>query len=644
VAFVGFLTLLATPGTRAGATPPLNAYGQLPSLDHAAVSPDGAHIALLGGTAEARSIAVVTSDGKKVVIALPVGDAKVRDVAWGDASHLIITTSTTAKINGLTGPQREWYIAIVFDIVTGKHSRLLEGAENAIDSIFNTPTILKIGGRATAFVEGESFPGTQGVFTLYRQDLASGIPTVIAVGNENTQDFLVDDTGHIAARVDCSEATGRWALWSGKDDHLSRSVEITAPLDSPDLIGFSGNQDTLLVGLPDGDHRVYRELVRGSTTLSPPLHGLEDSGIIQDSATRTVIGSVNSTLASVDYTFLAPADQQSWAAIKRAFPHDIVRFESWSADRRMIVLKVEGQSGAAFFKLDMSTRHADWLGDEYTDIGADDIGPVKAFHYDAADGTTIPAYLTLPTDRGTSRLPLVVLVHGGPAARDDPGFDWWAQGLASLGYAVFQPQYRGSDGFGDAFMTSGYGQWGRKMQTDVSDGVKYLADAGTIDPARVCIVGGSYGGYAALAGVTLQSGIYRCAVSLAGPSDLRRFLASEATKNDGSGNSTLRYWRRFMGAQSSSDPTLDAISPARLADRVKVPVLLIHGLDDTVVPFEQSKIMADALNRAGNPTQLVTMKSEDHWLSRSATRMAMLHATADFLAKHNPVEAQPPAK
>jgi dipeptidyl aminopeptidase/acylaminoacyl peptidase len=195
---------------------------------------------------------------------------------------------------------------------------------------------------------------------------------------------------------------------------------------------------------------------------------------------------------------------------------------------------------------------------------------------------------------------------------------------------VLQPNYRGSN-IDASFLAKGYGQWGRKMQSDLSDGVRYLAREGIVDPARVCIVGSSYGGYAALAGVSLESGVYRCAVSVAGISDLRRML-------QGVQGAALaqRDWNRFIGVSGPSDPALDAISPIRHVGAVDVPVLLIHGRDDTVVPFEQSERMYDALRKAHKEVALVQLKHEDHWLSRSETRLQMLQASVAFLRAHNP--------
>jgi dipeptidyl aminopeptidase/acylaminoacyl peptidase len=205
--------------------------------------------------------------------------------------------------------------------------------------------------------------------------------------------------------------------------------------------------------------------------------------------------------------------------------------------------------------------------------------------------------------------------------------------MASRGYAVLQVNYRGSEGFGWDFQKAGFGEWGRKMQTDLSDGVKYLADQGTIDPKRVCIVGGSYGGYAALAGVTLQHDVYRCAVSFGGVADVRRLISYSSGRE---GPSAQRYWTRYMGADGLGDAVLAKYSPMQHAADASAPILLIHGKDDTVVPLGQSNGMADALRRAGKPVELVVQDHADHWLSLGATRFAMLEAAMAFVEKHNP--------
>jgi dipeptidyl aminopeptidase/acylaminoacyl peptidase len=304
---------------------------------------------------------------------------------------------------------------------------------------------------------------------------------------------------------------------------------------------------------------------------------------------------------------------------------------------QVIIFTDVGESGL-YQIVDFQRGKADILAEAYPAIPDDQVGAIRFIEYEAADGLEIPGYLTLPPGVTEPKgLPLVVLPHGGPAAQDTIGFDWWAQALASRGYAVLQPNFRGSTGYGLDFMEAGYGEWGRKMQTDLSDGVRWLAGQGVIDPSRVCIVGASYGGYAAMAGVTIDRGVYRCAVAVAGVSDLRRFVNWSARQENRSDSQTVRYWNRFMGVEKLNDRGLDALSPAHLAAGVDSPLLLIHGRDDTVVPIEQSRFMADAMRRAGKPTELIELSGEDHWLSRAETRQKMLAETVRFLEVNNPV-------
>jgi dipeptidyl aminopeptidase/acylaminoacyl peptidase len=200
---------------------------------------------------------------------------------------------------------------------------------------------------------------------------------------------------------------------------------------------------------------------------------------------------------------------------------------------------------------------------------------------------------------------------------------------------VFQPNFRGSTGYGTAFERAGDGEWGRKMQSDISDGLAELARQGIADPKRACIVGASYGGYAALAGVTVQHGLYRCAVSIGGVANPNDFLDWIDSRH-GHDSMAVNYMKRLLGTDSLDDEKLDPISPVEQAAKADAPILLIYGKDDTVVPTRQSEAMAKALQKAGKPVQVVVLKEEDHWLSREATRVQALTETIAFIEKNNP--------
>jgi dipeptidyl aminopeptidase/acylaminoacyl peptidase len=378
---------------------------------------------------------------------------------------------------------------------------------------------------------------------------------------------------------------------------------------------------------------VFRELAPSAADWSEPFAPDEDHDAIFDQSTGELIG-VHKLVGEEDhYDFFEPKLQKYWNATVKAFPGARVTLTSMSDDRRELLVYVDSPTdGPSYAIVNIATGSADWLGGPY-DALVKELAPTTPVRFKAADGLMLTGYLTTPRGVEAKGLPLVVFPHGGPAARDEPGFDWWVQAMASRGYAVLQVNYRGSDGFGWEFMSAGFGQFGRKMQTDLSDGVRYLAAQGEIDPKRVCIVGASYGGYAALAGASIDTGVYRCAVSVAGLSDLKRFVT---WGEHGDGVATKRYWLRYLGVKDLNDPRLEEISPVDQVSRVSIPVLLIHGTDDTTVPYEQSQIMFDAMQKAGKPVELVKLKHEEHQLEVGETRLQMLEATMTFLQKNNP--------
>jgi dipeptidyl aminopeptidase/acylaminoacyl peptidase len=262
-----------------------------------------------------------------------------------------------------------------------------------------------------------------------------------------------------------------------------------------------------------------------------------------------------------------------------------------------------------------------------------ELAPKTYITYKARDGLDVPAYLTLPVGRTPKGLPLIILPHGGPyGVRDTADYDAEVQLLANRGYAVLQPNFRGSEGYGKAFYEKGEGQWGRTMQDDLDDGMDWLTKQGTIDPKRVCIVGSSYGGYAALWGATRNPERYRCAASFAGVSDVKRQLAYQL---DFAVSKRYRKdWRSTVTGDDKFD--LRTVSPLFQVNQLRVPVLIAHGDDDQTVPVKQSKLYADALTKAGKPFELKIYPEEGHGFSTDANLKDWLDRLEAFLAKHNP--------
>jgi dipeptidyl aminopeptidase/acylaminoacyl peptidase len=260
------------------------------------------------------------------------------------------------------------------------------------------------------------------------------------------------------------------------------------------------------------------------------------------------------------------------------------------------------------------------------------LAPMKAVKYPSSDGMEIPAYLTLPKGVDAKNLPAVIVPHGGPWARDGWGYDAFAQFLANRGYAVLQPNFRGSTGYGKKFIDAGNKQWGDKMQDDVTWGAKYLIAQSIADPKRVGIMGGSYGGYATLAGVTYTPDVYAAAVSIVGPSNLITLLESIPP-----------YWEQIrklfyerMGDPNTPEGKAQLLrqSPLTHAAKIKTPLLVIQGANDPRVTKRESDQIVVALRDRGFPVEYIVAPDEGHGFARPVNNMAMFAASEKFLAKY----------
>ncbi len=632
--FAHRLVLLATlvSTSALAAPPPLSLYGQLPTVGRIVLSPDGSRYAAVMGTDSASQLQVRSTADNAIISVTTAEKQKLRSLSWVGNDHVVATISATYK--GYDSSPREQYSLVALDLAAGRKWRELDGS-----GVFGVPRGLIRDGQPMLLTLGWHYYTEVPTLSLYMIDLKKTGSSLVEKGGPDTIDFLVNDRGQPVARADYGSNTKEWRLLLNGNGGYKRVYSEVAPIDLPNLATFGRDTSTLLVATRKNGDWEDLEVTLADGSVAPAPDQYKGDNLILDPMTRTVIGTSSTGLEGTSYRFLNPADQALWRGIAKAFPGERVSLESWSNDRKIIIVEVEGPTnGVALYRIDRNKGAVDYLADRYEGIGPELINPVTPIRYKAADGLEIPAYLTLPKGRAAKGLPLIVLAHGGPEARDYPGFDWWPQALASRGYAVLQPQFRGSSGFDAALRDAGFGQWGRKMQSDLSDGVRDLVAKGMVDAGRVCIAGASYGGYAAMAGVSLQQGIYRCASSVAGRSDLSSRLAPLERSVDGRNSINMRYFQRYFGVTRSDDPLLDAISPAKLANRVAVPLQLIHGRDDAVVPVEQSRIMRDAMVKAGKPVEYLELAGEDHWLSRPATRIAMLEAQMAFLLKHNPPE------
>ncbi len=627
---LGALAVIAVPlAVRAA---PIEVYGRLPSLDDVMVSPDGSRIAYLTTGENQQRVVVLNLADHHLVKALDVGKIKLRSLEWVDDRYLLLLMTKAAQIPGLQGPKHEWVQVIAYDLKADTTIPLDMSVKiyTTLNATWGKPIIRHTEAGTKLYLKGYHVSVTT-LPALFAVDLDKRETTVVSAGDAQTEDWLLDSNGTVVADQNYDTKTQQWWLRILEGKEMVTVASGTGRIEHTEIVGIDPDGNSMIVvRLKDGDP-VWQRLSLADGKWGDIIGSdLPFTGLIESHTTGRIVGAA---LTGPPWAhFFDPKLEDRWKATVKAMPKARLVLSSMSDDFSKIVVQVESPAlGYEYRLVDFTTGKADSIGPVYE--GLDHVADVREITYAAADGMKIPAWLTLPPGKEPKNLPLVVMPHGGPAAADGPEFDWWSQALADQGYAVLRPNFRGSD-LGWNFMVAGFGEWGRKMQTDLSDGVRYLAGEGTIDPKRVCIVGASYGGYAALAGVSLDPGVYRCAVSVAGISDLKEFL-SWVDDNHPDGL-TQRYWDRYMGVTSRRDPVLKKLSPIHHIDDITAPVLLIHGKDDTVVPYDQSDDMADELKSAGKKVQLVTLKDEDHWLSRSPTRLQMLKASIDFLKANNP--------
>ncbi len=559
----------------------------------------------------------------------------------------------------------------------GLGSRMSEYSNLAL----GTPEVVTVDGKPQLLgpyleLRGLSMSGqpTKRVY-LWRSDPETGQGQLINDGggdldreNRYVDDWLLDKQGNIVARSVYSfrneqfsierKAEGKWK------PVLTRKIVSRdgtfAPFmtglgrDGQSIVIFDVETDSMAQSADKGaDRRFHYYELAADGSLSAPLEpgdATRDRPIFNPETGR-LAGFVE-TGEAPEYTLSDPVLSRLYQRAQDAAPGQAVKVVSTARDpHRMIIFAQGGEEPGAYYFIDFTTGQTLEVGDTHPEVPSEWVASQKVVSYKAADGVEIGALLTLPPKPEPKRLPLVILPHDGPQTHDSRGFDWLAQVLASRGYLVLQPNYRGSDGAGPAFMAAGKDQWGRRMQSDLADGVSYLVGEGLADPARVCIIGNGYGGYAALEGATTP-GTYRCAAALGGISDIGDYVSWVKGKRplpDPDKIASLTAdaeWPRAFSPDPGSVSIVTGylgdlagwagLSPRNQIADIKAPVLLVHQADDRAVPVRQSKQMRDALQAAGKAVTYVELPGSDHELTTEETRLATAEAVLSFLKIYNP--------
>ena len=471
---------------------------------------------------------------------------------------------------------------------------------------------------------------------VYRVDIASGQRTLVRKNTEKIAGWVFDNAGalRLAARTTDAGATEILRV-----DEAGFTVVYTCTVfESCGPVRFHKDGKRVYMETSKGDADLSRLVLfdpaSGSEELveSDPQKKVDFGGALFSDVTDELIATSYEDDRTRRY-FRDRAFEADFRLLEKKLPGRSIGFGSRTADEQQWIVSAgsDVEPGETF----VFDRRTKALTSQYKireRLPREALSPMTAVRYPSSDGLEIPAYLTIPKGTAGKGLPAIVLPHGGPWARDEWGYDGLAQFLANRGYAVLQPNFRGSTGYGKKFLNAGNRQWGDLMQDDITWGVKYLVARGVADPKRVGILGGSYGGYATLAGLAFTPDVYAAGVSIVGPSNIITLLDSippywEAIRtvfNERLGNPSTPEGRKQLERQS----------PINSADKIRTPLLVLQGANDPRVKQAESDQIVIALRDRGFPVEYVVAPDEGHGFARPVNNMAGFAAAERFLAKH----------
>ncbi len=471
------------------------------------------------------------------------------------------------------------------------------------------------------------------VFDVYRANIHTGELTLVAENPGNIVGWQTDHQGLVRAAI-ASDGLHSTLLYREAEGQDFRSIITTdfRTVVSPEFFTFD-------------NQKLYALSNRGRdclalVTIDPAQPELEElifevDGIDLDGAgysrLRQVLTMATYQTDKPKYHFFDDISEQRLARVQEKLPGYEIALQSGTRDEtKYIVAAYNDRTPGSRYIYDADANTLDKLADINPALPEHDMAPMRPIRYQSRDGLTIHGYLTLPLGRSPKNLPCIINPHGGPWLRDGWGFNSEAQFLANRGYCVLQMNFRGSTGYGRRFWEASFGQWGLAMQDDITDGVQWLIAQGIADPARIAIYGGSYGGYATLAGVTYTPDLYAAAVDYVGVSNLLTFM-----------NTIPPYWKPMLTKMHSmvGDPAVDherlvATSPALNADKIKTPLFIAQGAHDPRVNKDESDQMVAALRSRGVDVEYMVKENEGHGFHNDENKFEFYESMEAFLRQH----------
>jgi dipeptidyl aminopeptidase/acylaminoacyl peptidase len=603
-----------------------------PEITGAQISPDGQYIAFIKPYKDTRNVWVKKAGEPFGAARLITADQKrpIPGYFWSRDSKYVLYVQDDAgdenynvyAVNPAEAP------AAGQDAPAARNLTDAKGARALIYSVpKRTPDVIYVGlnDRDAAWHD------------IYRVSLASGERTLLRKNEDRIAGWMFDQQGELRLGVRTTDK-GDTEILAISGDTL-KPVYTCSVLESCDAVRFHKDHKRVYVQSNKGDANDFVRLVlldaaRGTEEVvdADPLERVDFGAAVFSEATDELIATSYEDDRKRFY-FRDKAVEADYHLLRKQLPDRDVEFTSATADDRQWLLSAysDVEPGETYL-FDRGTKKLTLQYRVREKLPRDALAPMTALRYSSSDGLEIPAYVTLPRGVPPKNLPLMIVPHGGPWGRDTWGYRSMPQFLANRGYAVLQPNFRASTGYGKKFLNAGNGQWGDKMQDDITWGVKHLVSQGTADPKRVGIIGGSYGGYATLAGVAFTPDVYAAAVAIVAPSNLITLLETippywEAIRN-------VFYVRMGNPGTPEGKKQLERQSPLNSADRIKTPLLVVQGANDPRVKRAESDQIVIALRDRGFPVEYLVAPDEGHGFARPVNNMAMFATAEKFLAGH----------
>jgi dipeptidyl aminopeptidase/acylaminoacyl peptidase len=625
-------TILFLINSVAASELPVEAFSRLPNIESPTLSPDGSKIAFIQNVENPEQALLMyvdlTSGMLKKLLQTDNLTNKIRWFRWGNNETILLGANFTRHL------------------VAGKvdHTQLLAidvGAQQPVQRrLINSGTVLNM--RHYSQYEDnviDFLPDDPAHILIALDAKTANLPSVFKL-NINTSDaekienrklkirqWMSDQQGHVRLGRSVNYKTGETEIFVRKGDNPEwQSLFRYNGLDDPPInaLGFGKNPNILYYNQYENDKKALFKV-----DLSTDIHQLVyadkdydvDGSLIYSRKTREVIG-IQHVLGNVYWDESRESLQQRLDTARPKTENYLVDF---SKDEYVYLFYTENDyTPGVYFLANRKTGKVSRLMTQYPALKEANLTEHQLVEYTASDGTKIEGYLTLPKDtKGPTAT--ILFPHGGPGARETGGFDYWTSFFTNRGYAVFRPNFRGSSGYGYEFAQSQMKSWGLIMQDDLTDAAHWLVTEKIADPQRMCIVGASYGGYAAAMAAVKTPDLFKCAISFAGVSDLRSIVFKS------------RYYtnKKFVENQIGKDvDDLEARSPFHQAKNINIPILLLHGASDTVVDVRQSRKFAEELEDLGKSVEYIEFEDGDHYLSIQRNRHAAFKAMNNFLKQH----------